>query len=91
MAGNVNRSIRVASAPSLCSALALWWICYVVGDEFESLIQSGGVVGLERADSDTNGTGNEVVPLIASELEGEVVFEPCGSVSSEQSRTLFES
>jgi ATP/ADP translocase len=46
-AGSVQRSIRVASAPSLLTSVALWWVCYRVGTQFEQLVARGAVVGLD--------------------------------------------
>jgi ATP/ADP translocase len=46
MSGNVRRSIRVASGPSLLTAAALWYVCYKIGSHFEHLVESGTIVGL---------------------------------------------
>lgn len=51
LAGSVDRSIRVASAPSLLTAIALWWVCYRVGTQFEHLIATHSVVGVEEGQS----------------------------------------
>jgi ATP/ADP translocase len=48
MSGSVHRSIRVASAPSLLTAAALWFVCYRVGTQFEELVVSGNIVGLDE-------------------------------------------
>ncbi|GAX18615.1 hypothetical protein FisN_10Hh178 [Fistulifera solaris] len=48
MSGSVDRSIRVASAPSLLTAALLWWVCYRVGEQFDELVASGTVVGAKR-------------------------------------------
>jgi len=45
-AGSVDRSIRVASAPSLLTAAALWYVCYRVGALFDRLVETDTVVGL---------------------------------------------
>jgi len=47
ISGSVHRSIRVASGPSLMTALALWYICYCVGLQFDDLIETRTIVGLE--------------------------------------------
>ena len=47
ISGSVHRSIRVASGPSLMTALALWYICYCVGLQFDDLIETQTIVGLE--------------------------------------------
>jgi TLC ATP/ADP transporter len=44
-AGSVDRSIRVASAPSLVTAAGLWYVCFRVGRQFEHLVQNQYVVG----------------------------------------------
>lgn len=48
MSGSVHRSIRVASAPSLLTAAALWFVCYRVGTQFDDLVESGTIVGLDN-------------------------------------------
>lgn len=45
--GSVHRSIRVASAPSLLTAAALWYVCCRVGTHFEDLVESSTTVGLD--------------------------------------------
>jgi ATP/ADP translocase len=44
-AGSVDRSIHVASAPSLLSASLLWYICRKVGNEFDYLISTDTIIG----------------------------------------------
>jgi len=44
-AGNVDRSIRVGTIPSLLTAAALWFVCYRAGIQFDGLIRDGKVVG----------------------------------------------
>jgi AAA family ATP:ADP antiporter len=46
-AGSVDRSIQVASAPSLLTAAALWWVCYRVGKQFDALVSNDTTVGLD--------------------------------------------
>jgi AAA family ATP:ADP antiporter len=53
MAGSVDRSIRVASAPSLLTAALLWWVCYRVGEQFENLVASGIVVGAKKQEQNS--------------------------------------
>lgn len=47
MSGSVHRSIRVASGPSLITAMALWYICHKVGVQFNDLIESRTIVGVD--------------------------------------------
>eukprot|EP00977_Amphora_coffeiformis_P012461 scaffold3077_cov162-Amphora_coffeaeformis.AAC.20 len=47
MAGSVDRSIRVSSAPSLLTASALWIVSYYVGEKFDDLVHHKIVVGLD--------------------------------------------
>jgi ATP:ADP antiporter, AAA family len=54
-AGSVDRSIRMASAPSLLTAAALWWVCYRVGEQFDSLVESGTIVGSEENTRSSSG------------------------------------
>jgi AAA family ATP:ADP antiporter len=53
-AGSVDRSVRVSTVPSLLIAAGLWLICYYAGIEFDRLLVTGKIVGLEQPDeSDT--------------------------------------
>ena len=61
VAGSVDRSIRVASAPSLLTAAGLWFVCYLAGMRFDRLIETGTVVGV-----DDDETANEVVRQYAA-------------------------
>jgi AAA family ATP:ADP antiporter len=47
MSGSVHGSIRVASAPSLLTAAALWYVCYRVGGLFDELVATDTIVGVE--------------------------------------------
>jgi len=47
-AGSVDRSIRVASAPSLLSSVGLWYVCYRIGTQFENLVENETIVGLDE-------------------------------------------
>mmetsp|Transcript_29678 Transcript_29678/g.71448 ORF Transcript_29678/g.71448 Transcript_29678/m.71448 type:complete len:602 (-) Transcript_29678:54-1859(-) len=48
LAGSVDRSVRIGSIPSLCSAIGLWIVCYYAGIEFDRLLKTGRIVGLEQ-------------------------------------------
>ena len=49
-AGSVDRSVRVSTVPSLLTAAGLWVICYYAGIEFDRLLVTGNIVGLEQPD-----------------------------------------
>lgn len=71
-AGSVDRSIRVASAPSLITAAALFYACFKVGTIFETLEETGYVVGIDAAadsppnDDDDDNIGMEIRATVAS-------------------------
>jgi AAA family ATP:ADP antiporter len=44
-AGSVDRSIQMASVPSLLTAFGLWLACFRVGIEFDRLVVTGKIVG----------------------------------------------
>jgi len=44
-AGGVERSIRISSIPSFCTATLLWWVCYRVGHDFDFLVSNDELVG----------------------------------------------
>lgn len=46
-AGSVDRSVSVGSMPSLLTAALLWAACYRAGTDFDKLVESGTIVGLE--------------------------------------------
>jgi TLC ATP/ADP transporter len=50
--GSVHRNIRVASAPSLMTAAALWYVCYRVGTQFDTLIDTDTIVGTDDDNDD---------------------------------------
>jgi AAA family ATP:ADP antiporter len=50
-AGNVDRSIRVGTVPSLLTAAALWLVCYRAGIQFDRLVGEGRVVGINATGS----------------------------------------
>lgn len=49
LSGSVDRSIQVASAPSLLTAIALWFVCYRAGNQFNRLLETGMIVGVDDA------------------------------------------
>ena len=49
-AGNVDRSVKVGSIPSTLTAAALWMVCFYVGIEFDRLLKTGTIIGLEMDD-----------------------------------------
>jgi ATP/ADP translocase len=53
VSGSVHRSIRVASAPSLITAMGLWYVCYRIGTHFDNLIEGNIIVGIDD-DNDYN-------------------------------------
>jgi AAA family ATP:ADP antiporter len=53
-AGSVDRSIQVASAPSLLTAAALWYVCYRVGSQFDHLVETRTIVGMDDEDDDND-------------------------------------
>jgi hypothetical protein len=57
LSGSVHRSIRVASAPSLITAMGLWYVCYCIGTQFDTLIANNTIVGVDDDDSDIDGDG----------------------------------
>jgi hypothetical protein len=52
LSGSVHRSIRVASAPSLITAVGLWYACYCIGTQFDTLIANDIIVGIDDVDVD---------------------------------------
>jgi hypothetical protein len=47
--GSVAKSIRIGSVPSIVSAAGLWFACFYVGIEFDRLLRTGTIVGLEHS------------------------------------------
>ncbi len=47
-AGTAERIVQYGSLPSVVTAVALWVICFAAGNEFDSLLKSGTVVGIEE-------------------------------------------
>jgi AAA family ATP:ADP antiporter len=48
-AGSVDRSVKLGGLPSIVSAAGLWFVCYYVGIEFDRLLRTGKIVGLEQS------------------------------------------
>ena len=46
-AGSVDRSVSVGSVPSLLTAMLLWAACHYAGRDFDHLVESGTIVGLD--------------------------------------------
>jgi AAA family ATP:ADP antiporter len=44
-AGTAERIVQYGSLPSVVTALALWVICYAAGIKFDSLLETGEIVG----------------------------------------------
>ena len=53
-AGNVEGSIRVGTVPSLLTAAALWLVCYRAGIQFDRLVASDKIVGVNASDDGTS-------------------------------------
>ena len=49
LAGSVDRSVQIGGIPSLLSSAGLWIICYYAGIEFDRLISTGKIVGLDQS------------------------------------------
>lgn len=54
LSGNVAANIRLASAPSLLTAVALWYACFRVGSAFEELMEKDVIVGVDDDAVDDN-------------------------------------
>jgi AAA family ATP:ADP antiporter len=48
-AGSVDRSVQIGSVPSLLSAVGLWIVSYYAGIEFDRLLRTGKIVGLDQS------------------------------------------
>lgn len=81
LAGNVNRSIRVAGAPSLLTAAALWFVCFQAGVMFDGLKENNEIVGSAKRSTDDQNNDCERVSLLndTDESENEIVFERSSS------------
>jgi len=85
MAGSVHRSIRVASAPSLCTALALWWVCFRVGKEFDAKIDHQQE-SHQHNDEDGEYEREPLLPDEGEASEDEIVFDqPISPLTSQES------
>jgi len=51
-AGSVDRLVKVGGVPSVLSSLLFLYFCIKVGEEFESLVHSGKIVGGEDEEKD---------------------------------------
>ena len=49
-AGSVDRSVRVGTIPSVLTAALLWLFCYYAGVEFDRLLSTGEIVGLDETE-----------------------------------------
>ena len=79
MAGSVARSLTVATWPSILSALGLWYVCYLVGKEFESLLITGKIVGLDTmSKSDSNGFYRPISGVDDDERLASMLFKAKG-------------
>lgn len=47
--GTIDQSIQIGTIPSLVSALSLWTVCYYAGIEFDRLLRTGTIVGLDQS------------------------------------------
>jgi len=71
-AGSVDRSIRVASAPSLLSAAALWYVCYRVGLHFDELVKKNLVVGIHDVIDDPDDYAKLDTVIEEGEFDGDL-------------------
>mmetsp|Transcript_18780 Transcript_18780/g.28540 ORF Transcript_18780/g.28540 Transcript_18780/m.28540 type:complete len:689 (-) Transcript_18780:23-2089(-) len=47
-AGSAERIVQYGTLPSVVTAMALWVICFAAGNEFDSLLKRGEIVGIEE-------------------------------------------
>lgn len=80
MAGSVDRSIRVASAPSLLTAALLWWVCYRVGEQFDDLVASGTIVGARSNKNDSPPERKYFYPIDTNDYDDDDDHEYSDSV-----------
>ena len=58
--------------------MALWLVCYQVGNQFDTLIKSGEVVGLSNNDDDDGEVKEQSDDIELSEIDlGENTSEKC--------------
>jgi ATP/ADP translocase len=48
-AGSVDRSVQIGGIPSLLSASGLWVVCFYAGKEFDRLLSTGKIVGVDQS------------------------------------------
>ena len=48
-AGSVDRSVQIGSIPSFLSAAGLWLVCFYAGIQFDRLLSTGKIVGLDKS------------------------------------------
>lgn len=69
-AGTIDRIVKYGSLPSLLTAAALWFICYVVGIRFDELLETGEIIGASVDEFELNPTLSDNLDLCrASENE----------------------
>ena len=49
LAKTIEQSVKIGVVPSLVSAFGLWLVCYLVGKQFEKLLKTGKIIGLENS------------------------------------------
>jgi ATP/ADP translocase len=77
-AGSVDRSIRVASTPSFLTAGALLYVCYKVGIQFEVLVATKRIVGVNDNPDSAASTYAQIdgqVHMVDSPESDDDVFE----------------
>ena len=48
LAKTIEQSVRIGVIPSFLSAFGLWLVCYLVGKQFDKLLETGEIIGLEH-------------------------------------------
>ena len=82
-AGSVDQSVRVGTLPSLLTAVALWFVCYRVGFQFDRLIHDGSVVG-----HDVSGDGKDGYSKVAANEENaDLEADQIGLMADEEQNT----
>lgn len=49
LAKTIEQSVKMGVVPSLVSAFGLWLVCYLAGKQFEKLLKTGKIIGLENS------------------------------------------
>lgn len=49
LAKTIEQSVKIGVAPSLISAFGLWLVCYLIGKQFDRLLKTGKIIGLENS------------------------------------------